>query len=504
MNNGKFFTKSMDMKNDIGKYVANWYIYFLILGISVIYVYFASSSTSPFYLEYWGDDSSMYQTIGKAWTLGKIPYINLFDHKGPYVFFVNMLGYKITGNSIGVMFLQMLNMFVFLIGIYKISQLVDKKSNMHSVWVIAITLAVLKLSYNYGNTNEEYCLPFICFSSYLQIGYLLRLNRDRKIKKHHEWSAFFYGVSFAVCILTRITNGVTICAGVLLISILLFKNKQYRNLFNNALSFCVGTLGGIAPFAIYFGSKDAFNELWYGTIGFNIAYQTRMESWLINADFNTWGSFFLGDVSFYTIVLTIFLLCNRKQYMLTVYCVVNMVLESYLFFSGRQNWYYTMICVPQFVFLLNEVYLMRNRMWNRILFIAISCCAIAVGGISIYSLSAKHDLYCSGIEADYQELLDMIPKKERDSFMVYGGYPQSNQIYLAHNLLPCKKYFILQEWMASFSEAMKRDIHNEFATDEVLWILAEGSVENIQDILNDDYEIIGTVDNYRLYHLLRP
>jgi len=35
----------------------------------------------------------MFQIIGKAWTEGITPYVGVFDHKGPFIFFVNALGY---------------------------------------------------------------------------------------------------------------------------------------------------------------------------------------------------------------------------------------------------------------------------------------------------------------------------------------------------------------------------------------------------------------------------
>lgn len=93
------------------------------MTIAITYIFFLSCSTSVLYPYYYGSDSAQFQTIGKAWAMGKIPYRDMFDHKGSYIFFVNMLGYKLTGNSSGVMLLQMCNMFVFLIGVYKISGL---------------------------------------------------------------------------------------------------------------------------------------------------------------------------------------------------------------------------------------------------------------------------------------------------------------------------------------------------------------------------------------------
>ena len=50
------------------------------------YVYFYSVSTSPRYPDYFGHDSAQFQTLGMAWSKGYLPYGDLFDHKGPYIF----------------------------------------------------------------------------------------------------------------------------------------------------------------------------------------------------------------------------------------------------------------------------------------------------------------------------------------------------------------------------------------------------------------------------------
>lgn len=64
----------------------------LICVLSGIFVYFWSGSTSPVISNFYGDDSAMFQIIGKAWCDGKIPYVDTFDHKGPFIFLINALG----------------------------------------------------------------------------------------------------------------------------------------------------------------------------------------------------------------------------------------------------------------------------------------------------------------------------------------------------------------------------------------------------------------------------
>ena len=82
----------MDTKNSKMQYSIAIVI---IMLLSAGFVYYFSGTTSPVIPDYYGDDSAVFQVVGKAWTNGKIPYIQAFDHKGPFIFFVEALGYLI-------------------------------------------------------------------------------------------------------------------------------------------------------------------------------------------------------------------------------------------------------------------------------------------------------------------------------------------------------------------------------------------------------------------------
>lgn len=98
----------------------NFKILFSLLCIAGAVVLLFSFSTSPVYPKYWGSDSAQFQTIRKSWAEGRIPYIGTFDHKGPIIFWINMLGYKCLGRN-GVVLCQIAFLFCTLVGIYKIT-----------------------------------------------------------------------------------------------------------------------------------------------------------------------------------------------------------------------------------------------------------------------------------------------------------------------------------------------------------------------------------------------
>lgn len=526
----------------------NWHSYIFFLLLAVVYVCLFSYSTSVLFPYYYGGDSAQFQTIGREWALGKVPYRDLFDHKGPYIFLINMVGYRLTGDSKGVMFLQIINLFAFLVGTYKLSSLVKSKASWYRPLAVISTLIVLTVSYSHGNLTAEYCLPFIVFSIFLQAKYLFKVSEDKNAIKHKAVYGFFYGVAFSICVLTRITNGVTICAGVLVISLILLKNREYRNLINNGISLCTGVLVPIIPFALYFWQKGAFADFIYGMLGYNFEYQRGMESWLLQADLSAWIYFVTGYISYFMIFPVIVLLLCRRQFIVAFYCMLCAVLESYLFFSGAKVWQYAIIAIPQFTLLLNEIHELRKqegspadilslmacvngnqnliseetlpvhanhcavtkktvwnvRMKNKMYLFLTSVMVLGImliSGTSVYRIIDMHNRYSIKNEPVYQKLIDHIPDEDRGSFMAYGDGAGFKQIYLLNDITVCGKYFVIQEWHAGFSEKTRQDIHTEFEIHKAEWILTDDITETIQDILDRDYELIDRVDKYSLYHL---
>ena len=64
---------------------------------ATLFLLIFSWSTSPLYQTY-GGDSPFFQIIGLGITQGKVPYVDLFDHKGPVPFFMNALVVLLHGH----------------------------------------------------------------------------------------------------------------------------------------------------------------------------------------------------------------------------------------------------------------------------------------------------------------------------------------------------------------------------------------------------------------------
>lgn len=223
-------------------------------------------------------DSQIFLTIGKFWAQGKIPYADLFDHKGPFIFWIDMLSFIFTKSRYGVLFFEILSISITVFFFDKIAYLYtknDKKSIIFSIF----SLLFLTLTFEGGNLTEEYCLPFLTVSLYFTLQFIEKY-KTRVSFNHNLKHAFFYGITFSICLLTRVTNAISLALSILIIMILLIKEKNFKNLFNNMFSFILGFSIIFLPFAIYFKANNIFYEFLEGTLLFNTKYAISNASWV--------------------------------------------------------------------------------------------------------------------------------------------------------------------------------------------------------------------------------
>ena len=235
--------------------------------VAFVFILIFSKSTSPLYPNDIGVDSAIFMTIGKAWANGTIPYISLWDQKGPIIFAINALGWTILENWYGLFAIQVLCMFLTLIIVYKILRTAYTEKPACILTLILIFL--LRIDY-VGNSTEEYLLPLLCLSFLKILQYTKQLHTESI--NHKPSCAFLYGVTFSFCLLTRLTNALGLSAAVSVIAISLAVHGKWRNLLANAITFIAGVLILLIPFILYFSSYGALNDFIYGTIGYNLEY----------------------------------------------------------------------------------------------------------------------------------------------------------------------------------------------------------------------------------------
>ena len=106
----------------------------------------------------------------------------------------------------------------------------------------------------------------------------------------------------------------------------------------------------------------------------------------------------------------------------------------------------------------------------------------------------------SKTDREWEKMLDEIPSNEKNSFVAYGGN-EFKELYLLEDLMPCYKYFVIQEWQGNLSPETKIAIYDTFASKQAKWILTDNETNIIQDVLKNNYVQVDVAENYCLYTL---
>lgn len=479
----------------------------VLLVFASVYIFVCSSSTSLLYGLPAQGDSVIFQTIGKYWLDGMLPYVDMFDHKGPALYFINAIGYWLGGGTrFGIVILQIMALTITEYFIYKIYRReFDKR---YSLLLTIVTVIALSVGYNGGNLTEEWALPFITASFYciFRWGEQMQLGQ---YEHNYNW-AFLYGVTFSFCFLTRINNAVAICIGVVFIAIILIVHKKWNNLLRNILAFLSGFAVVSIPFFLYFAANGALYEMWYGMIVYNLDYAKEggihfdQQMFLdiirlLCIFFNSYSLLFVG-------IWMIFL--NKGRRITGILWVLVAIITSGMFIFSDAFAHYSMIALPYFCVSIIELHKIRkicttkSVIWK--LNNAILLCFLAVGFFAGSIAVAKLPLFHSGGAQKAEkgiDILQLIPEEEKESFIAWNC-PMG--LYLEENLHPYYKYFFLQDWLGSRSESLNAEIHDVFFEGDVKWILiSETEGVTIEDVLDLKYECVAeqTDTGYKLYTL---
>lgn len=243
------------------------YIAGVLLLFSFIFIFF-TSQCSPFFGYNEWCDPHIYFSMGKGAFNGQVLYRDIFDHKGPLIFFIFGIGYLISSSDLfGVYILESIVLFVSLLFAYKTAKLfVDSKLSFTISLLFAL---IFSHKSEMGGSADEFITPCLVVSFFYFVSYFRTNNKNLiNINKH----LFIHGLMFSIAFFIKFSA----CAFwlPLFIAIIydLFKDKEYKKLFKAALYAALGFLIITIPILIYFIANSAFSDFYWGYFEFNLLY----------------------------------------------------------------------------------------------------------------------------------------------------------------------------------------------------------------------------------------
>ena len=215
------------------------------------------SRSSFFYpLNNWGDAQCFF-TVGKSMVRGQVLYRDIFDHKGPLLYFLHGLASFVQRDGfLGVFVLEVLAAAVFLWFCRKILLLYQAGALSWAVLPLILAVCFSSSSFQMGDSAEELCLPLFAASLYTG----LRVLRKKELLGFGE--AVVQGLVCGAVFWIKFN----LCGFWAAFGLVLFLYSLRRGGIRAAAvltgGFFAGFLLAALPWLAYFGANQALGDLW--------------------------------------------------------------------------------------------------------------------------------------------------------------------------------------------------------------------------------------------------
>ena len=206
-------------------------------------------------------DSSVFLYIGDRVLKGAVPYRDVWDHKGPLIYYIDALGLALGGGARwGVWFLELIAVGVAACIAYALFKRIF--GSWPAIFAATLFVLELRLVLDKGNLVEEYALPL----QFLLLWFFLLATTKA------NWKYYFsLGLVAGFCLLLR-PNSLGIQFAIVVYIIAQAVRDKQRVSWKPLVFSGAGGLVVVALAVSYFLFVRAFPSLWDQVITFNLAY----------------------------------------------------------------------------------------------------------------------------------------------------------------------------------------------------------------------------------------
>lgn len=342
-------------------------IFLMLIIIAFLICY--QSTTNPFVKQSLGKDSSVFIYVAKAMKNGQLPYKDVFDHKGPLLYFIDYIGILFSNNSyIGIWIIEIIFMTIDLIYMYKISKLLVK-NDVFAILAVLIAIIPLTSYWQEGNLTEEYALPFIIVSLYYMTKYIVNKKDIKRIE------SFIMGACMSFVLLLRpnmISMWIVYC---ILIFIDMMINKKYREAIRTIIFFILGMVTILSICAIALLVNGILMECIKEYISFNFRYIQKPEiSFLKNMRIFLSYSIIMLLCIVICIISTIYKIIKKeKNILLPISSLLYIILTfAIIIIPQRPYLHYAIILLPTYIIPLSIYFKFLESKKDKYFLVALS------------------------------------------------------------------------------------------------------------------------------------
>lgn len=483
------------------------FIFFTAFAFAILYICTASSpryATNPW------NDANAFLTVGKAMANGLTVYKDIFEQKGPLLYLIHALACFISDTSFtGVYVMQSLSLCVTAFAAYKLASLYVGTGWSVASAVLTCFVTVNSSCYYYGDSAEEFCLPFLMISIYYFCRYFK--NTEQDLPKR---SVFFLVGFFAGCVaMIKFTVIGFWFAWAAYISLYtLFAKKDFKKAVINALVFLGGMGAAIAPWIVYFAVKGGLRDFIYTYFILNATAYPMTEKLSFFA--RLWKPIYIIGTNLASspavlilsgLGMTAFLFTNiftEKKLFSRLSVPFVCCLGIYIIYFGIRSYSYYLLPLSAFmVFSFIAIFFVAGKLIKgkaEKIVSAVVCAVLIVASVigGNYLNICSTDLPRKGESTIQSEAVRYIKSHNSDGIILNYGCLDTG-IYLAADQLPVFRHFeeqnLLYEKYSENVDEQNRYINEHLADFVVTVIKPEETVEDIYEknpSLKTDYNIV--------------
>ena len=103
-----------------------------------------------------------------------MPYVDIFDHKGPMLYLIEAFGQWLIPGRIGLFLLAIIALYISIICWYKSARLFTSATKSIVVVILTLLTYYFYSAYSSGNLTEDWNILFVSVSYYLLLSLLIR------------------------------------------------------------------------------------------------------------------------------------------------------------------------------------------------------------------------------------------------------------------------------------------------------------------------------------------
>lgn len=471
-----------------GKLNTFYLVIFCIL-ISFLFLTIFSANSFLYEMNPWTDEN-WFITMANGILSGKVPYKDLYEQKGPLIFFLFTFATIFKNAYFGVFLIELLFFTLFMICTYKLARKFLKVGlSLISMILLLILIGSSQFYYYGGGSVEEFSLPIIMWLMLKVYEYIV--EKKTLTKK----ASFIIGILISVIFWSKYS--ILILPALFLLTYLISSllRKEYKQLLTNvSIMFAGFMIVSILVIFIFWGLSalsDLFQAYFYDNL---IRYKVIANNSLL--------SFIKSNlVHFILCGLSIVLVLLKYRLKGIIYCTIYLIYILSFTIMGFLFYYFLPMVIFEYIFIV----LFFERIFNlKIIkktarFIKSIVLLFCVVFVFLFSFSLSSSIKLLNYDRDdYMQLLiaDDIKSLDLDSptLLCYKMYDHG--FYAISNIVPEEKFYALNnftieqypELYESFDKAVSEG-HSD-----LLIVFYDDYIEN-QELFDKQYNIYKIYDN---------